>query len=135
MTPGDNLLEDALDLIASQDVELYRFASRAKTPAGVMVATYSGPVYVQGSVQAVDRKHYEQMGLDFARTYVKFYTSEEVRNVQRDQTGDLFTYAGRWYQAESQTSWLSQDGWNDVLAVMVPAPDASSRNSGVPAPS
>lgn len=122
MTPGDNLLEDALDIIATQDVDLYRFVSRAKDARGVMVGSYAGPIAVQGSVQAVDRKHYQQMGLDFARTYVKFYTSEEVRNVQRDQTGDLFTYGGRWYQAESQTSWLDQDGWNDVLAVMVPAP-------------
>lgn len=125
MTPGDNLLEDALDIIASQDVDLYRFVTRTKDARGVWVGSYAGPVPVQGSVQAVDRKHYQQMGLDFARTYVKFFTSEEVRNVQRDQTGDLFTYGGRWYQAESQTSWLDQDGWNDVLAVMVPAPAAS----------
>lgn len=125
MIPGDNLLADALGIIAPQAVRLYRWAGRTRTAAGIFVSAYSGPVDILGSVQAVDRRQYQQMGLEWSRHYVMLYTTAPVRNVERDRAGDMFTYASKWYEAQSRTDWGTQDGWNYVLAVEQPAPAPS----------
>lgn len=122
MIPGSNLLADALGIIAPQPVELYRWTSKTRQPNGAFVSQYAGPEACEGSVQAIDRRRYLQMGLEWARTYVMLYTVVPLRNIERDISGDLFTYDGQWFEAQSRTNWMAQDGWNAITAVAIPAP-------------
>lgn len=115
-----NVLAVALGVIARQPVHLLRFAGNVRQPTGVDLPTYATPVAILGSVQAVPRTNYEALGLDFGKDYVNLYTTVLVRAIERDGSGDVFAYAGRYYHAQDRTDWMAQDGWNDVLAVQIP---------------
>lgn len=119
--PGVNVLGLALGIIANQPVHLCRFAGNVRQLTGVDVPTYASPAMVMGSVQPVPRRNYEALGLDMGKDYVTLYTSESVRAIERDGSGDVFIYVGKYYQAQDRTDWLQQDGWNEILAVAIPA--------------
>lgn len=115
--PGSNLLKRASRLIKLQAVAYYQDAGRTNNDIGVEQTVYEPPVTVQGSVQAVPLSAYQQLGLDFGKTYVTLYTQTPMVGVARDVSGDVFTYNGKVYQVQSPTDWNAQDGWNGVLAV------------------
>lgn len=120
MIPGSNLLSMALRVIAPQTIAYYPYVSRTKLANGVLNPVYGSGVNVDGSFQPVPRSRYENMGLDFQKNYVTIFVSKNVIDIERDVTGDRFTYAGKLYQAESRTDWFSQDGWDAILCVEVP---------------
>ena len=121
MIPGINVLSMALTVIAPQTVLYYAFQGRVTNAAGLDVATYATPVEdSQGSVQPVERKLYQQFGLDLRKSYVNWFVSRAILDVARDVSGDQFVYAGSRYQCQSITNWKSQDGWVQVLAVEIP---------------
>lgn len=115
--PGSNLLKRASRLIKLQAVAYYQDAGRTNNDIGVEQTVYEPPVTVQGSVQAVPLSAYQQLGLDFGKTYVTLYTQTPMVGVARDVSGDVFTYNSKVYQVQSPTDWNAQDGWNGVLAV------------------
>lgn len=128
MTPGGNNLNRAMRLIRKQKVVYYQFSGRVTNAAGIDVSTYAPPVDLMGSVQAVPQNYYASMGLDFQKNYVTLYCSKKLFDIQRDVTGDLFSFNGRMYQVESLTDWFGIDGWVSALAVLIDAaaPDPST---------
>lgn len=122
MIPGSDILAMALTVIDATTVRLYEFTGRSTTAAGMRVATFADPVDIVGSLQPVPRAMYQQLGLDFNKNYVTFYSSKSIKDVTRDRTGDQLEYDGKRWQVESSNDWLSVDGWNGVLCVQVPAP-------------
>lgn len=120
MIPGANVLQMAMSVLGKQCVQYYNFLSRATNSIGQDVATYSGPVPIQASVQPVPRNLYEQYGLPFDRYYVNVYVPQSVLDVSRDVSGDALQYNGNYYQVLSKTDWFQQDGWVAVLAIQVP---------------
>lgn len=117
--PGNNILNAAFSAIAKQTVSYSVYTGRTTNAAGFLVPSFAAPVPIQGSVQAVPRHKYEYMGLDFQKNYVMFYTSSPVIDLQRDVSGDKFSYGGKNYQCQSKTDWMTVDGWSSVLSVQV----------------
>lgn len=123
--PGSNLLLEALDMIESQPVTYFQNTGRTLNAAGVYAGVFlPGVTTSVGSVQAVDRKKYEVLGLDLEKQYVHWFVPAYVFGVERDLSGDQFDYAGEKYQIESTTDWFAQDGWTMALAVKIGAADA-----------
>lgn len=121
--PGSNLLKRAARLIKQQTVNFYQDLGRINNEIGVDVTNYDNPVAIQGSLQAVPQNAYQDLGLDFGKNYVTFYTNTLIIGVDRDVSGDVFTYDGKVYKCRSITPWIAQDGWNSVLAVQTEVGD------------
>lgn len=117
--PGSNLFRAASRLIRPTPVMYYPYVSRTQNAAFQWVATYGTPFELEASVQAVDRNSYVEYGLDFQKNYVRIYVSEDVIDIERDSSGDKFTWNGKAYQIESQNTWFAMDGWASTLAVEV----------------
>lgn len=118
MIPGSNLLATALLVIGAPTVTYYRYAGRDRNAVGQQVSTYSQETR-KGSIQAVPRNLYEQLGLDFQKNYVWFYAVGSTQDVGRDTAGDQFDFGGNKYEVLSLTNWTPIDGWNGALAVQV----------------
>lgn len=121
IVPGSNLLALAMGVIGQQQVQWLRYTGMTTTSAGVERPTWAAPVTITGSVQPVDTSLLQQLGLDWTRNYITFYAPAEFQEVERDQSSDRITYAGRTYQVLSGTNWFAQDGWEKVICVEVPA--------------
>ena len=121
MFPGGNILAMAHRIICFNQVQYSRFLGRTTNEIGYDVDTFSDPVDLQLSVQPIPRERYTYLGLDFQKSYVNFYTFEDIQDVSRDRTGDLFEFNGRRYQVMSNNDWKWVDGWKGTLAVDVGA--------------
>lgn len=115
-----NLLKRALHITGAQAVIYRRFSGRTTNEIGLDVSAFADPVQIKGSVQAVPRSTYEQLGLDFQKRYVTLYTVAEVFDLQRDISGDMIEFGGKTYQLVSSTDWHPMAGWQSVLCVEVP---------------
>lgn len=121
MIPGSNLLQMAMGPIARQSVQWSAWQSRVVNEAGDWVSTFADPVTITGSMQPVDRKLYQQLGLSLSRDYSTLWTSADVRVTDEDREGDKVLWAGAIWQAESDRDWRPADGWRKVLCVKVPS--------------
>lgn len=120
IVPGSNLLALALGVIGNQKVQWRKFAGMTTLTSGVQAPSWDDPVDINGSLQPVDETMLQQLGLDWTKKHCMFYASAEFKEVDRDQTGDRLTYAGRTYQILDKTTWFAQDGWERPLCVEVP---------------
>lgn len=120
MIPGSNLLKAALTIIAPQTVSYYRYLSRSVNNIGLEVSVYDDPIDIKGSFQPVPMNLYEQYGLDLSRSYVIFYSANDIISTMRDTSGDQIIAYGKKYQCESNNDWHNVDGWKGVLMVMIP---------------
>ena len=120
MIPGNNLLTQALSVIGSQSVRLYRNTARTKNELGRFVPAFApGEVIAVGSVQAVPLSAYASRGLDYKKSYVMWFVPANVVGVDRDRSGDQFEWGGRRYSIEQETPWFAQDGWVQILGVSI----------------
>ena len=117
--PGSNLLRSALRLIRPTTISYEMYATRTLNAARQWVATYQPAFPLTCSVQAVDRKNYVEYGLDFQKNYVQLFASQDIIDIDRDSSGDRFTWNGRLFQLESRNNWFAQDGWASAIAVEV----------------
>lgn len=121
IVPGSNLLALALGVIGNQMVQWHKFAGLTTNAAGVQRPTWAAPVTINGSFQPADAATIQQLGLDWTRNYVNFFAPAEFKEIERDQSSDRVSYAGRMYQVVGKAAWYHQDGWERVLCVEVPA--------------
>jgi hypothetical protein len=119
MIPGANLLAMALSIMEPAAVLFYPFISRNVNAIGLEVSTYGEPVTLEGSVQAMPRSEYEQLGLDLAREYITFYAQANMQNSGRDRENDYLAWDGFRWDIVNVTAWHGIDGWSSVLAVKV----------------
>lgn len=119
MTPGSNLLGVALGAIQPQTLQLRAFASRAENAAGDTVSVFAAPVDIFGSMQPVDKKLYQQLGLNFAKNYSTLYVFGAVQPVARDRDGDIVLFGGKTWQCESDRDWSGVGEYRRVLCVEV----------------
>lgn len=118
--PGANLLSVAARAIRFQTLGHRAFVSRAPNSAGDFVSVFAPSVDITGSMQPVNRKLYQELGLNLSRNYSTLYTTATVRATERDREGDLITFAGKTWQCESDQSWAAVDGFTKMLCVEVP---------------
>lgn len=114
-----NLLNMAMTLVGTQQFTYFKFLSRATNSIGVDVAVYDTPKLLTGQVQAVPRNLFEQFGLDFQRSYLTFFVSKDIHDVERDMSGDQIKFANDTYQCLSETDWFKINGWTGILAVKI----------------
>jgi len=119
--PGANLLGIALRVIQPQTLSHEAFVSREPNSAGDFVSVYAAPVDIQGSMQAVNKKLYQELGLNLAKNYSQLYTQANVQPTARDREGDRITFGGKVWLCESDMNWGVVDGWRKLLCVEVPA--------------
>lgn len=114
-----NILEDALDIIGVQNFLYYQYLGRVTNSIGLDVPSRTPGLSVSGSFQPVPQSLYAQMGLDFQKYYANFYVPQNVIDIERDSSGDHFSYNGKLFQVESRTDWHGVNGWVSFLAVEI----------------
>jgi hypothetical protein len=119
--PGANLLSIAARVLRFETVGHRAFTGRAVNAAGDWVSTFAASVDISASVQAVNTKLYQQLGLDLTKNYIMIYTSANVLGTDRDREGDLITFAGATWQAQSGQDWRPMDSFRKMLCIEVPA--------------
>ena len=119
--PGANLLSIASRVIRFETLGHRAFVSRSANSAGDFVSTFAESVDIQGSMQPIERKLYQQLGLNLSKNYATLYTSAALKATDRDREGDLITFAGKTWQCESDQNWAAMDGFTKMLCVEVPA--------------
>ena len=123
IVPGSNLLATALTVISGQTVGYVRYKGRSVNDAGDDIVEYDKPKPKRGSFQAVEKKYYEALGLDFEREYAMWYDpTGEINGVDRDRGADLIYYGGATWEAVQTTDWKPQDGWRGSLFVNIKRP-------------
>lgn len=122
MIPGIDLLEEAFELIGSEDVPFRQFIGREKNLVKQFVNAYGEPFWLEASVQAASQKVYKQYNLDWQKKYVMIYASTEFITIDRDSGGDQFVWDGQVYQMTERNTWFLQDGWCRAMAVAIGEP-------------
>lgn len=121
MIPGANVLSMAARVLRLDTLQHRAFVSRTPNDAGDYENTYAAAVDIKGSLQPVDKKLYQELGLDLAKNYATLYTSADVKSTQRDQNGDVILGLGATWLCESDRDWRAVDGWRKTLCVEIPA--------------
>lgn len=119
MIPGSNLLGMALSVIQPQSLQLRAFVSRVENAAGDTIPTFAAPVCIQGSMQPVDKKLYQMLGLDLIKNYSTLWVFGTVQPVARDRDGDIILWNGKTWQCESDRDWSGVGEYRKVLCVEV----------------
>lgn len=132
MTPGSNLLAQALRIIAPTDIYYRKFTGRVQNSQAQFISAFGDPLVIGASVQRVPRTQYIQYGLEFQRNYVNVYASQDMVDLDRDTSGDQFAWGGKLWQLESQGTWFVQDGWALCLAVDIGQAVGSLDEDGKP---
>lgn len=118
--PGANLLSMASRVIRFETIGHRAFVSRVANSAGDFVSTFAPSVDIQGSMQPLNKKLYQELGLNLSKNYIMLYTSAALSPPVRDHEGDLLTFGGKTWQCESDQSWAAIDGFTKMLCVEVP---------------
>lgn len=121
MVPGSNLLKLAATVISQQEFIWHQFSARTTDARGIDIPSYSAPVTLKGSIQAVPRKAYKSNGLDYKKNYITIYCDTPVTGIERDSSGDRIEFNGKFFQALDENDWHPIDGWSGVMFAQVPA--------------
>ena len=117
--PGSNLLKKAFKVIKKQPFIYRQFNGRTTNSIGIDVPSYLPDVTLQGSIQAVPRRLFQQNGLDFKKNYITIYSSDTIEGVNRDTSGDRVVFNGKLFQVLEENNWSPIDGWNGVICVQI----------------
>lgn len=113
-----NLLNQALTIIPKQKFTYCKYKSNTVDEYGHKVDTYEEGIEFEGSVQAIDSKMYQELGLDFSRKYIQIYSSLNINTVNQSQEApDKIVWNGKNYLVTSCYDWYVQDGWTNIVAV------------------
>ena len=115
--PGGNLLKKAQRLIRPVSINYYKFTGRTTNSAGLDVNTFDTVTALTATVQAVPRKLYDRMGLDYTKRYISIWSVDDIDTLYRDRAGDNIGFNGRRYSVLDDADWTSIDGWNSMVAI------------------
>ncbi len=118
MIPGINILAIAQTVQSKLPFIHRQYTGRTTNALGFDVATYT-PIDRTGSIQAVDRKLYTQMGLDFKKSYIAIWVTADLADLGRGRAGDQVVFGGQLYEIMDQVDWFPIDGWDQVVCVRV----------------
>lgn len=112
-----NLQRIASRYIPQQPLLWYRFRERVTDERGHERNIYYEPVCVHGSWQTMDTQDIQSAGLDTAQVYRRFYTSHDIRGIQRGSSPDYLVFGGKRYDVIGDADWYAQDGWKSVICI------------------
>jgi len=119
MIPGGNLLNQAFALIGQNAFDYYKYTGRTVNTIGLYESAFDLPVTLSGSIQAVSRSVYQNLGLDFQKQYITIFVSSNVIDMARGRSGDEIAWNGRRYQLANEMNWYEVDGWTSFMAVEI----------------
>jgi hypothetical protein len=120
MTPGSDILSDALMCIDASEIQVCRFNARTKNPVGQWVTSRAEPsLPFEASVQPVKRSKYVALGLDFKKVYIRVYVSLDVHDFTDYTAGDVILYNGDEYAINDNSDWYVIDGWVSLTCVKI----------------
>lgn len=117
--PGANLLGMAMTVInPSTGVQIKRFEGQQENDFGKTINAYSVPEALYGaSVQPLSFRDIEQMGLTTGRQYITAWVQTGAHSTYRGGAADLILWDGAEWEILDPTSWFTQDGWSQLVAV------------------
>ncbi len=115
--PGANNLSMAFRAIAKTPILYYRANGRTLNAVGEWTTPFLPSVTIYGSFQPVERHKYTHLSLDLQKAYYYFFIPRNLRDLERDLSGDQLGYQGQRYQIQSNTQWYGIDGWLQLLCV------------------
>ena len=113
----NNLLNIALSVLPKTKAKWYQFDKLEVDDRGREKAIYKDPVNIVGSFQAMDIKTIQEMGLDTNKDYKVFYTSNNVKQVQRETSPDYLEILEDKYDILDNNNWFKINGWNGFLCI------------------
>ena len=113
----NNLLNTALSVLPKTKAKWYQFDKLEVDDRGREKATYKEPVNIVGNFQAMDIKTIQEMGLDTNKEYKVFYTSNNIKQVQRDTSPDYLEILEDKYDILDNNNWFKINGWNGFLCI------------------
>ena len=118
--PGGNILGAALRVINPQTVQWRAFMSRTENSVGDTIPTFATAVDIeQCSMQPVDKRLYQQLGLNLAKNYSTLWTMGDVKPTAREQDGDIILFGCKTWQCESDRFWADVGEFRRILCVEV----------------
>ncbi|EMB3081667.1 hypothetical protein QPK77_09475 [Providencia rettgeri] len=118
-----NLHRIASRYIPQQTALWFRFKNREPDERGHDQNQYHEPVEIRGSWQAVNTQDAQSMGFDSNQIYRRFYTSHDIKGIQRGTSPDFLVINGKKYDVMGDADWYEQDGWKSVICIEVGAYD------------
>ncbi|WP_273818070.1 phage collar protein [Providencia rettgeri] len=118
-----NLHRIASRYIPQQTALWFRFKNREPDERGHDQNQYHEPVDIRGSWQAVNTQDAQSMGFDSNMVYRRFYTSHDIKGIQRGTSPDYLVFNGKKYDVMGDADWYEQDGWKSVICIEVGAYD------------
>lgn len=115
-----NILSMALSAIPAQTPQLRIFVTRTENTAGDTIATFAAAIDIQGSMQPVDKKLYQQLGLNLAKNYSILFVTGNIQPTARDRDGDIILFGGSTWQCESDRNWSTVGEYRKILCVEIP---------------
>lgn len=112
-----NLLNAALRIIPKQQIIWRKFAGFEVDEQGLKINRYAEGVELTGSVQAVDRSLYEQLGLDQEKEYLTVYAPADIKGVSAQNAPDIIEFGGVAYKVVRNYPWHFYNGWAGVVVI------------------
>ena len=127
MIPGLNIFKLAATRIATDTVIWRPFVSRERNALGNWEVTYGDPIQIKGSVQPVEGREYQALGLDMNKRYVTLFTAHDFKEVNRQAAPDKLIWDGGLWEPVGGDNWSKQDGWRDGILVYL-GPEEDPQN-------
>lgn len=112
-----NLLNAALRIIPKQRIIWRKFTGYAVDGQGLRINQYDAGKELFGSVQAVDRSLYDQLGLDQEKEYLTVYAPADIKGVSAQNAPDIIEFGGAAYKVVRNYPWYFYNGWAGVVVV------------------
>ena len=112
-----NLLNAALRIIPKQQIIWRKFAGFEVDEQGLKINRYAEGVELTGSVQAVDRNIYDQLGLDQEKEYLTVYAPADIKGVSAQNAPDIIEFGGAAYKVVRNYPWYFYNGWAGVVVI------------------
>lgn len=118
MIPGINILALAQSVQKKQNFIHKKYIGKTTNAAGRDVPQYEQS-NLSGSIQAVPRKSYSSMGLDFAKKYITVWVTQDLKQLERGKGNDRIIWNNEEYEITDSSDWHPIDGWDQALCVRI----------------
>ena len=116
-----NLLKAALNVLPKQNFIWRKFAGFDDDGQGLRINKYAKGIELVGSVQALDREMYDQLGLDREKEYLVVYSSADIKGVSGQNAPDIIEFGGGVYKVVRNYPWYFYNGWAGVVVIKADA--------------
>lgn len=110
-----NLFNLATSVIPPETIQYIHFLGDEVNEIGLSVPTYSEPIDIKASVQAVGDQTYKNLGLDWQKEYYTVYSNQRMYGLNEQKQPDKLIFHGATWTVQKNTHWDEYDGWGSVM--------------------